>query len=216
MKKYLIDKIRDLVGIIVDDMRVVSFEKNDYNSYDIKVKCMVCSREKTITWRSFNNGSSTKHKSCMYLVPRDDHFHSKFKGMIKRTSNEKYENYHNYGGRGITCEYKYYIDFYDDFYESYLEFASENGEENTTIDRINVNESYCKNNIRWATPKQQANNRNNNINNILAISPDGKMYKDIDVTDFAEKHNLIRVSIYQCLRGLIRKHKGWKFKIANN
>ena len=62
-------------------------------------------------------------------------------------------------------------------YDSYIEHCNKYWEKNTTIDRIDSNWDYCKENCRWATIQEQASNKKKNI----IIEVDWEKYCAMDV-----------------------------------
>lgn len=84
--------------------------------------------------------------------------------MKQRCFYPKHNRFKNYGGRGITIcnEWLDFEHFYQDMYKSYQKSCKKQGEQNTTIDRINPNGNYTKENCRWNTLWNQNLNRSNN------------------------------------------------------
>jgi hypothetical protein len=73
-----------------------------------------------------------------------------YKNARARCRNPKNKHYRDYGGRGIKFQFS-----------SFEEFFKELGPRpiGKTVDRINTNGHYQKGNVRWATAKEQANNK---------------------------------------------------------
>ncbi len=73
-----------------------------------------------------------------------------YKGIESRCKTHK-----DYYWRWIKFEWNSFEEFYKDMWESYQEWL--------TIDRINNDWNYCKENCRWVNMKIQSWNRRNNI-----------------------------------------------------
>lgn len=76
--------------------------------------------------------------------------------MKRRCYNPRSHGYPDYGGRGITvC---------DEWRNDFAVFFKDMGEKPSpeyTLERKRVNENYCKDNCKWATLEEQANNKRN-------------------------------------------------------
>ena len=72
--------------------------------------------------------------------------------MIERCTNQNSIQYKDYGGRGITID----IEWLD--LENFLKDMGERPK-GLTLDRINVNGNYCKDNCKWSDYYEQAINK---------------------------------------------------------
>jgi hypothetical protein len=79
--------------------------------------------------------------------------YNSWRAMKERCDNQKNKRYSSYGGRGISYDYKWdsFSGFYADMGDSYIE--------GYTLDRIDVDGDYNKQNCRWATNTEQCYNQ---------------------------------------------------------
>ena len=100
--------------------------------------------------------------------------HNTWKQIKQRCSNPNHKAFSRYGGKGITmCER----------WESFENFYADMGPKPTashSVDRIDGSKGYSKDNCRWATPKEQSQNRDF----VRMITFQGET---LCLTDWAEK-----------------------------
>lgn len=113
--------------------------------------------------KDFNKSATPKERPGYIHGDDGTRFCTIFKALKGRCNNKNNPKYKNYGNRGIICEWSSYLNFKKEMYASYLKHVAKFGEKNTSIDRVNNDGNYCRQNCRWATAKQQANNRRKRI-----------------------------------------------------
>lgn len=101
-----------------------------------------------------------KSCGCLYHHLTNSEEYKSWRCMKQRCYCKNNKDYHNYGGRGITvCER--WLESFENFYEDMGERPEP--KKDYSLDRINVNGDYCKENCRWATTEEQLNNTRETI-----------------------------------------------------
>lgn len=83
--------------------------------------------------------------------------YSVWKGLFTRCYNKNSKDYKYYGAKGITVCDSWSIKGGQGFWNFVNDMAPR--PVGTTLDRINRNKGYSKDNCRWTTPLEQVNNR---------------------------------------------------------
>lgn len=128
-------------------------------------------------------------------IRRLQHVFANIKG---RCNKKTWVGYHNYGGRGIKCEWNSFQEFLQDMGNSY----NCKNKKKLTLDRINNDGNYCKDNCRWVTHKE--NMYNTRIN---------KLYTYNNITKPLGKWASEKKMYWGTLRQRIEKY-GWAIEKA--
>jgi hypothetical protein len=80
--------------------------------------------------------------------------YARYSNIISRCTNPKGKNWHRYGGRGITVCKRWLESF-----EHFLQDVGLPSFPGAQIDRVDNDGNYEPGNIRWATSKENCNNR---------------------------------------------------------
>ena len=112
--------------------------------------------------------------------------YNKWLRMLQRCYNPNCKEYPYYGGRGIRVCERWHK--FENFYEDVSQMENY-GCAGYSLDRIRVNEDYKPDNVRWATQKQQANNKRNNIK----VNYQGE---EMTIAEAAEKSGIKESTLY--------------------
>lgn len=149
-------------GDLFGRLTVVNVYRNNRHRYYAECKCE-CGSEKLIRTDALIKGSTVScgcyHSEIIktHGFSRTSHY-QRWLNMINRCDNPNNRAYHNYGGRGITVCHEWY-----DF-ETYLNDLPDGYVEGAQLDRVDNNKGYYKDNVRWVSAHENAQNTRVNRN----------------------------------------------------
>ena len=126
--------------------------------------------------------------------------------MKNRCKNPKCQDYPHYGGRGITYDPRWenFAGFYEDMLPTY--------EDDLTLDRIDVNGPYTKDNCRWVSRLVQNNNKT------TTTYIDCAEGKHIPLAELARRHGMYETTLHKRIFKLKWPEEKWfdQVKSKNN
>lgn len=153
-------KLPDPIGEKFSRLTVVKSAGKMYDRSAVLCVCD-CGNEKVASVNQLKTG---KVKSCGCLNRGKDTYrgthrdtgsteYMAWSAMRTRCRNPRYSDYADYGGRGISVDSRW------GKYETFLADMGRKPSPLHSLDRIDVNGNYSKENCRWATPSQQSRNK---------------------------------------------------------
>ncbi len=190
---------QDELGKMYGDYQISSLNKWRKNSRTyVEVRC-----KHTEDLVLLDNLRREQQIGCLYCYrdrnnlpdlsdPETSNLYYRFKSIVLRCTNEKTNGYHTYKDVHIHQEWIDSPLLFVDYVKQLPDFNI-----GLSLDRIDGARGYEPDNLRWATPKQQAHNRRDNVRVIWNN-------KEMVFSEFAGNYTKLSVNHARDLY-----HKGW-------
>lgn len=138
--------------------------KNSIKTYNYKwlCICLICNKKVVLADQAIRARISLKITDCrcdklgITVGTEEYRMYYTWYGMKNRCNNVKHKHYKDYGGRGIKVCKKWEEDFW-----AFHKYMGPRPSKDHSIDRIDNDGNYEPGNVKWSTPKEQANNKRN-------------------------------------------------------
>ena len=148
-----------------------------------------CGHEFTLPARELKHAKSLGHVGCKLTKKQSHPLYSTWRGMLARCHPVTGDK--NYGLRGITV-----CDEWKDTFTAFLRDMGEKPSKKHSIERVDVNGNYTKENCVWATPAEQMLNLQDKKLSLLDCLEIYNLRTRASIKELANKYKVSEKTIY--------------------
>ena len=178
--------VNDITGQVFGRLKVISRSANDPSGRAKWLCTCTCGNTTTVLGGSLRDGN-TKSCGCLHKDSAASighlnrthgfagtRFYKIWKGIKERCNNPNNEAFKNYGAFNIKV-----CDEWEDSFENFARDMFEEYDDTLTLERIDINKGYSKENCKWIPLPAQARNKSlqrNNTSGVVGVSNRGDKY----------------------------------------